>query len=320
MLLKPLFLLAPAVFCVPFGCVSAHAQDVPRLALNVQEKLPVAAGFVRRTATSGLVCDGAGNVYFQGIAPAPARNLAPPIVRISADGRKVTKFSLSSAPGLAPDASTESFAVTPRGEVFALGYNGQTPALFTFRDDGQFDSLRTFDREISSSNFAVFATGEFLVRGSESGGPANPRGQEIFTGLFDRNGRFLKPITVQDEIKFPDRAAFKDKADYYHAVNATLGKLAFSQAISGDRGRRAHAGTCFGTIGVACRASIIDSSVDHRFCGPRLVSWFSRWRVFDEQLEILLAALLGFTVPSQRKDAEYKTGGPRPTGTQLAGP
>jgi hypothetical protein len=229
-------LLPLTVLCLQFITPRVLAQDVPRLALSVKDKIPVAAGFARSMATTTPVCDGAGNIYVQFIARAPASNLAPPVTRISADGQQLTKFSLDSVPGLAPDASIDSYAVTPRGEVLMFGYNGDVPQLFTFRDDGQFDSIRKFDLEISNSVFAVFPTGEFLVRGVKASSPADKRHDAVFTGLFDRNGRFLKQITLEDEIEFKDRADFKDGAEYSKAYNATLHSLSFSQAISADDG------------------------------------------------------------------------------------
>jgi hypothetical protein len=210
-----------------------QSQDVPRLALTVKEKLPVAAGFVRSMGMTRPVCDGTGNIYTQ---LAPGRNPGGQVTRISADGQRLTRFSLDSVAGVAPDASIDNFAVTPRGEVFALGYSGDVPQLFIFRDDGQFDSARKFDLEISSSNFAVFSTGEFLARGTKTSGPPDKQRQEVFTGLFDRNGRFVKPITLEDEIEFKERADFKDRADYLNASRATNATLAFSQAISADDG------------------------------------------------------------------------------------
>ncbi len=84
--------------------------------------------------------------------------------------------------------------------------------------------------------FAVFPTGEFLLRGAEMTGPPDKRRQEVFTGLFDRNGRFLKQLTLKAEVEFKERADFKDRADYIKASNATNATLAFSQAISADDG------------------------------------------------------------------------------------
>jgi hypothetical protein len=217
-----------------FPC--SHAQDVPRLALSVKEEMPMAAGLVRYLATAPPVCDGAGNIYMQIAEPAPAEDLAQPVTKISADGQHLTTFSLNSAPGVSPKSSIDSFTVTPRGEVFVLAYIGDLPQFVTFHDDGQFDSTGKLDLEIFSARFAVFPTGEFLVRGIKASGPPGERRLAPFTGLFDRNGRFLKEVTLPDEIPFWSRAEFNDEREFRKQSRAANEAMWFSQAFSADDG------------------------------------------------------------------------------------
>jgi hypothetical protein len=213
-----------------------HAQDVPKLALSVKEKVPVAAGLVRYLATTPPICDGAGNIYIQVAEPAPAVNRAQPVTRISADGKHLTTFSLNSVPGISPQSSIDSYAVTPRGEVFVLAHDGRASEFIIFRDDGQFDSANKLDLYIYSAHFAVFPTGEFLVRGIEASGPSRERQRTPSTALLDRNGRFLKEVTLPDEIPFKSRAEFNDREEFRKQDRAAKEAVWFSQAFSADDG------------------------------------------------------------------------------------
>jgi hypothetical protein len=167
---------------------------------------------------------------------APADSLAEPVTKISADGQHVTMFSLNSVPGLAPKSSIVTFAVGLRGEVFFLAYNGKVPEFITFRDDGQFDSASTIDLDINSARFAVFPSGEFLVRGIKVSGPPGKKRQDPFTGILDRNGKLLKEITLQDDVQFKNRADFKDDADFRKEDRAAREVFWSGQAFSADDG------------------------------------------------------------------------------------
>jgi len=230
---KQATLFLSAVF-FPFAFLRVHAQDVPKLELTIREKITVeAAGLSPTLASSSPVCDGAGNIYLQ---PAPADNRAQPVTRISADGQHVTIFSLDSVPGLSAGSIIDSFAVTPRGEVFALAFDGETNQLITFRDDGQFDSARKIDREIDSSHFAVFPTGEFLLRGIEESASPVKTHEDAFTGLFDRNGKFLKEVAISDELPFKSRAEFTEREEFRKQDRAAREAVSSSQTISADDG------------------------------------------------------------------------------------
>jgi hypothetical protein len=89
---------------------------------------------------------------------------------------------------------------------------------------------------MSFANFTVFPTGEFLVRGSQFVGPPHHQHEEVLTGLYDRNGRFLKQITLKHEIQFKDRGDFATKEDYVNAYRTAQHALTFSQAVSADDG------------------------------------------------------------------------------------
>ncbi|MGO8787380.1 MAG: hypothetical protein ACLQVL_08360 [Terriglobia bacterium] len=222
-----LLLLSPCV----------RAQDVPKLQLIIRERNPVAAGaFMRYFASSPPECDSAGNVYVQVAQPAPAVPGVEPITRISPDGRHVTAFSFESIPALAPRSHIDTFAVSPRGEVCSFGHNGNIPEFITFRDDGQFDSASRIDPDIYSAQMAVFATGEFLLRGIKVSGPPGKTRDDPFTGIFDRNGKLLKEITLQDDVQFKTRADFKDDAEYRKKDRAAREAFWTGQAFSADDG------------------------------------------------------------------------------------
>ncbi|MFZ0960796.1 MAG: hypothetical protein WAO35_07800 [Terriglobia bacterium] len=217
------------------SCV--YAQDVPKLQLIIKQRLPVAAnGFVRLLATSQPQCDNAGNVYMRMAQPAPADPSVQPVTKISADGRHVTTFSLESVPGLAPKSFIDTFAFGLRGEVFAFAHNGDVPEFISFRDDGQFDSASRIDPDIYSAQLTVFSSGEFLLRGIESSGPSGKKRQDPFTGIFDRNGKLLKKITLQDDVQFKSRDDFKDAAEYRKELRAAMEVFWSGQAFSADDG------------------------------------------------------------------------------------
>ena len=137
---------------------------------------------------------------------------------------------------MAPKSHIDTFAVSLRGEVFAFGHNGNIPEFITFRDDGQFDCASRIDPDVYSAQLAVFPTGEFLLRGIKVSGPPGKSRDDPFTGIFDRNGKLLKEIALQDDVQFKSRADFKDDAEYRKEYRAAKETFWTGQAFSADDG------------------------------------------------------------------------------------
>ena len=230
------FLLFLIMTILLLASLGVYAQEVPKLPLVVRVKIPVPAGLVKYMAATPPACDAAGNLYMQIAEPAPANPGQEPVTRISADGKQLTRFSLNSIPGMSVKSNIDNFAVTPRGEVFLLVYIGDSPQLVSYHDDGQFDSAHLIDRGIFSTHFAVFPTGEFLVRGIERSGPPGKKRDEALTGLFDRNGRFLKEVALADELPFKSRAEYEEQADYRKQHRAAWEAMWHSQTLAADDG------------------------------------------------------------------------------------
>jgi hypothetical protein len=202
------------------------AQDVPRLQLKVRESLPV-PGFARFIAVLGPTrCDGRGNIYYRPGVPSPAPANSGPVVRISADGRDATVFSLKSIPGFEDDTQIMVFSPGLRGEVHILAWKDDGSYVVHFDDDGHSRSVTKLDAGFSAFHLAVFPTGEFLATGAKTREKEEDPVDEPLTGVFDRNGRLIKELSFAGDVK-PGR---KEEA------SGPVGALSLGEAVPADDG------------------------------------------------------------------------------------
>lgn len=178
------------------------AQEVPKLSLKVKETIHVPAGLVRSIAVIGSPqCDGKGNIYYRVAMPAPASPMSGPIVRISSDGRHIVTIGLESVPDSGGNTSVEAWTVGLRAEVHLLAHKGNELYLIHFDDEGKFESLTEVDAHFLISQVAVFPSGELLTSGQKLSEQSEGSAGEPFTAIFDRNGKFIKTLTLDGDVK-----------------------------------------------------------------------------------------------------------------------
>jgi hypothetical protein len=143
-------------------------------------------------------CDDKGNLYYR-----PVQSLGSgPIVRISADGQKVSNIDLSSVPDFGGNRGILAWTTGLRGEIYLLAVNKDRDRRFlTFDEDGVFKSAEKLDSEFVFFHLAVFPTDEILATGVKEHEGLNEVSGEPYTAIFDRNGKLLKEISFSGDVK-----------------------------------------------------------------------------------------------------------------------
>lgn len=183
------------------------------------------AGTVRFSApppiavTSGVQCDANGNIY-AAYAQSLSRRYAPaklPLTRLSLDSQSVVQFRVPTPEGYA-FAQSQGFYVEPDGSVYGLlvayrHWHGATappsspvPLVVTYHSDGTVDSVIKLQLPegvlVQPSRLAVFPDGNLLITGlTLSSGGRMPHPTGVFTGIFDRGGGYVGPITLPGDVK-----------------------------------------------------------------------------------------------------------------------
>jgi hypothetical protein len=119
---------------LPLGNAQTQPEDyVPQLQLRVKEKLPI-SHFVGNLRGIHFRCDDNGNLYYR---PAES-DWSGPIVRVSADGHKVTTIDLEPLADFGDSDRIIAWTIGLRGEVHLIAYNKDGhPYLLTFDDEGK---------------------------------------------------------------------------------------------------------------------------------------------------------------------------------------
>lgn len=186
------------------------------------------------TMLSGWVhADQAGNIYIICGSPrfhsGPLPNVPPngqllPITMLSPDSKSATEYPLPTTVDGRDTYWRIDFNVDPYGVLQVL-YNVQVSALteekqpweyvvLKMEKDGTVDSTIRLDNPppgpLTIYHFAVFGDGSFLVTGIlnqpwpglAKAGRTLPS-QRPFTGIFDRQGRFMQELTLPDDVSPP---------------------------------------------------------------------------------------------------------------------
>jgi len=182
---------------------------------------------------AGTQCDADGNVYFEStpslefIEQNARSGNRPPLTKLSMESKSATRFQY---PPLGDYSShfDQGFYVTPRGDVFALVQacpykDGCKPPHFPvnlivkYNHDASVDSIIKLtppsDLPFLAFKFAVFLDGNVLVTGLEGAaeedeaGRSHYRPSKPFTGIFDRDGAYVGPLSLPNDITPPPNAA-----------------------------------------------------------------------------------------------------------------
>jgi hypothetical protein len=168
----------------------------------------------------------------------PQNLLQNPVVRISADGKHATQYSLNGVPGLEKGGILD-FGAAAHGNVFLLATDLSQPAGFyvlRFDEAGGFVSKTRLQPGIRPNQLAVFSSGELLVSGREHRDtPSVSATGSAITGIFDFNGQLLRKVEMPGDIKpktgpLSAEEAAAAEQDYSRA-------LTFSMAASSNDGR-----------------------------------------------------------------------------------
>lgn len=170
-------------------------QYLPQLQLRVKEKLSVSNPLGNLRGIH-FRCDDSGNLYYR---PAESASSGP-IVRVSADGQKVTTIDLEPLADFGDSDRIIAWTIGLRGEVHLIAYNKEGhPCLLTFDDEGELKSAGKLDSQYIFLHLAIFPTGELLAGGLRETGESDALG-EPYTAIFDRNGKLIKELSFPGDV------------------------------------------------------------------------------------------------------------------------
>lgn len=158
-----------------------------------------------------LKCDERGSVYVRGYRSDDP--VGVPVVKFSAEGRRVTTFDVRAIPVLKESGVAADFAVGLRGEVFMLVLKSpEERVIVKFRSDGRFDTQFELSPFFDPSTIAVLSSGEMLVSGLKYSRERSEAVQPI-TALYDRSGKLIKVLELRDDVQFEDKQRERPESD-----------------------------------------------------------------------------------------------------------
>lgn len=176
-----------------------------------------------------LQCDPDGNVFFVPAPPFPSPPAPPAVtppdaaVRVSADGKTTTRFSLTSVPGLGnfADSQITATAFDTGGNLYVLAVGGSRQYIVSFTKSGQYKSKIEIDlHEIMIGSFAVFNSGEFLLAGRPPDDPMRPRvavlsagGGSLWDVALSADPALKKGLPVESRMELLDLASAEPAPD-----------------------------------------------------------------------------------------------------------
>lgn len=134
-------------------------------------------------------CDADSNVFF--VPGNPDGTPPDTVVKVSADGKRSTRFSLKSIPELrdVSDGEVYSFALGHSGELYVPVRNAKGYSIVALDQNGAYRS-KTWLGQVSVSEFAVFESGDFLLWAKSF----KKEDSKPFLGLLDSAGGELRKI------------------------------------------------------------------------------------------------------------------------------
>src|SRR6185437_8461183 len=197
------------------------AASVPIQSMELKETtvLPSAAPNAFR---GGTECDSKGDIFLQfGIYDFTRAQLEQDaaISEIIPDSKRIVAYGRSPLPASDyPNAQVHSFNAAPGGQLYALLVTrSDVPAgapraaaeyyVERFKDDGTADSVLHVDPPPGATHWFAdsvgsFSNGSFLITGTSTASADKPSAGSWgpFTAIYDRNGRFVREVTLPDDI------------------------------------------------------------------------------------------------------------------------
>ena len=200
------------------------ASPVPRIELKAGDTVLIAnSGF--SLATIGPTrCDSQGNVYLRPVSD-KMNMLLSPILRISWDGQRMTRFDIANAPEIKDSGgyNINDFVVKKNGTVVILaGVATKENVLFVavaeIDPEDKTTSVIRIDSELRPSQIVPLPSGMLLLSGvlrsSQVCGKEIRQTTKPFTGIFDSHGRLVREVKLPGDIKIPDvDSSNPEKAD-----------------------------------------------------------------------------------------------------------
>jgi hypothetical protein len=252
-------------------------------------------------------CDSDSNVYLR----VYEGGRLSPVVRVSADGKTTTTFSLPSTHDL---TAIQDFWVASNGEVSVLGEKAPDEGYILFFDaDGQYRNAVRLEVPIRPNQIAVFPSGDLLVAGRE---PSHHEPHKSlansspFVGIFNSRGQLLKRIQLRKDVK--PRPKQPGRADLKYAetvVGSTTesdgsGNVYFiRKAADGPVYAVSPSGVIAKTIRLSPPKGAVLSTV--KVAGDRLAAEFFRNTADDSQVESVITQIVD--LGSSKKLAEYSS-------------
>jgi hypothetical protein len=164
--------MRPRETCWAFVAVLGVAAGLGARELVIADTVTV-VGETTWLFAGPIRCDAESNVFF---VPGNRDGTEPDAaVKVSADGKKSTRFSVRSMPELrdVSDGVVYAMAVGYAGELYLVVGNADGQSIVTLDSEGRYRS-RTWLGRVGVSAFAPFKSGEFLLWGrwSAEGGPS----------------------------------------------------------------------------------------------------------------------------------------------------
>jgi hypothetical protein len=148
-----------------------------------------------------LKCSPNGEIFFRS-SEEGSNVFVKPVVKVSRDGKRITKFSLGPATGLQEGAILD-FSPGYHGELHVLAMDGKGSFyVLGYDNDGTFLSKKELPNWIYPRQIAVFGNGQFLIAGKQlPEGEKNHLRGKPFTGIFDARGQFISKVSLPDDIR-----------------------------------------------------------------------------------------------------------------------
>ncbi len=176
-------------------------------------------------------CDHEGSLYFRSLDGQRARIAVRTLRKVGRDGTLKAKYSLESAPELT-GLDVQDFGVSSDGRVYATAASPSEIFVIEFDEGGTFKSKTKLARLFKPTQLAVFKSGEFLISGVELPESSETVEPDAFTGIFGRDGRLIRAISVS-EAKRKEADQPKDQETDLTGINP---EVEFGFALMGDDG------------------------------------------------------------------------------------
>lgn len=184
---------AGVMVCVACG-ISLSAQRPTEL----KRTGSVATSEIAASLVVPVKCDPDENPVARIAADTPG---AGPVISISRDGKRVTRFSLEATPDRFQQARISDFAVGPNGALYLLVRLGPDAHVLRFDSSGRFSSEFQVSEAVGPTQIAVFKTGDLLIAGGPPPNlPTNLAHANAFIGIFNESGQLYRKLDLPKDV------------------------------------------------------------------------------------------------------------------------